>query len=192
MRTFIVNTEAAAPLITTADAKTFLKVDTSADDTVIDQLVSAATKSAEEYTNRFFIHTVITQYCTNFKDLEELYKSPVDSVAHVKYYDTSNALQTLAATEYTLINQIQPSKIVEAVGKNLPDVEDRLDAVECKYTVGYGTASTDVPAPIIQAVYLTIGHWYQNRQAVIVGRIATELPMSAKYLLDQYKVQVCR
>ena len=44
--------------------------------------------------------------------------------------------------------------------------------------------------PIIQAVYLTIGHWYENRQSVIVGRQVNEMPMTSKYLLDQYKVQV--
>ena len=46
-------------------------------------------------------------------------------------------------------------------------------------------STTDVPFAIIQAVDLTIGHWYQNRQEVVVGRIATEIPMGAKYLLDQ-------
>jgi hypothetical protein len=41
-------------------------------------------------------------------------------------------------------------------------------------------------------VLLQIGNLYQNRQSVVTGTIATELPMNAKFLLDQYRVQVCR
>ena len=50
----------------------------------------------------------------------------------------------------------------------------------------------EVDEGIRQALLLTIGNWYQNRQAVVTGTIATELPMNAKFLLDQYKIQVCR
>ena len=36
------------------------------------------------------------------------------------------------------------------------DLADRINAVHVKYTVGYGTASSDVPDGIKQAVLLTI------------------------------------
>ena len=192
MRAYTVDTAAATVLITTADAKAFLKVDISDDDTLIDNLVSAATESAQEYTNRFFIDTTLLQYGTKFSDLTELLKSPVDSITHIKYYDSDNAQQTLSSSVYSLIPAIEPSLISLKVSKSYPAVADRTDAVECKYVVGYGTASTDVPNAIIEAVYLTIGHWYQNRTAVVVGSQVNALPMGAKYLLDQYKVQVCR
>ena len=192
MRAYTVDTAAAAVLITTADAKAFLKVDISDDDTLIDNLVSAATESAQEYTNRFFIDTTLLQYGTKFSDLTELLKSPVDSITHIKYYDSDNVQQTLSSSVYSLIPAIEPSLISLSGRESYPSVADRTDAIECKYVVGYGTASTDVPNAIIEAVYLTIGHWYQNRQAVVVGSQVNALPMGAKYLLDQYKVQVCR
>tara|TARA_R110001583_G_scaffold29380_3_gene102978 strand:+ start:698 stop:1276 length:579 start_codon:yes stop_codon:yes gene_type:complete len=192
MRAYTVDTAAATVLITTADAKAFLKVDISDDDTLIDNLVSAATESAQEYTNRFFIDTTLLQYGTKFSDLTELLKSPVDSITHIKYYDSDNAQQTLSSSVYSLIPAIEPSLISLSVSQSYPSVADRTDAIECKYVVGYGTASTDVPNAIIEAVYLTIGHWYQNRTAVVVGSQVNALPMGAKYLLDQYKVQVCR
>ena len=192
MRAYTVDTAAATVLITTADAKAFLKVDISDDDILIDNLVSAATESAQEYTNRFFIDTTLLQYGTKFSDLTELLKSPVDSITHIKYYDSDNAQQTLSSSVYSLIPAIEPSLISLSVSQSYPSVADRTDAIECKYVVGYGAASTDVPNAIIEAVYLTIGHWYQNRTAVVVGSQVNALPMGAKYLLDQYKVQVCR
>ena len=78
-----------------------------------------------------------------------------------------------------------------AVDGTLPNLSDRINAVHVKYTVGFGTTSADVPDGIKQAVLLTIGNWYENRQSVISGRTATELPLSSQYLLDQYKIQVC-
>ena len=47
-----------------------------------------------------------------------------------------------------------------------------------------------VPEIIKQAILLTIGNFYQNRNSVVIGRIATELPMNVKWFLDTYKVQI--
>ena len=190
-RSLKVNTLATNPLFTTAEAKDFLKVDTTADDTLIDNLIKAATQSCEEYTNQYFMDTLVTQYSDNWMEFYRLYKSPVSSLTHIKYYDSNDSLQTLAASNYILDNASKPARIGLAVDGELPTLADRINAVEVKYTVGYGTASTDVPDGIKQAVLLTIGNWYQNRQTVITGRTATELPLSSQYLLNQYKIQVC-
>ena len=68
---------------------------------------------------------------------------------------------------------------------------DKINAVIIEYKVGASTAA-EVDNAIKQAVLLTIGNWYQNRAAVIVGRMVNVVPQSAKYLLDQYRVQVVR
>ena len=189
MRTFQVITPASTYPVSLTEAKAHLKVDINTDDTLITNLIIASTQLSEEYTNRFFIDTVINQTCTTFTDLKQLYKSKVVSVTHVKYYDSDNTLQTLAASNYVVNNQFEPAQINLVVDGSFPDIADRIDAVECKYTVGYGAAS-DVPNAIKQAILLTIGNWYANRESVITGRTTTEMPMSAKWLLETYKVQV--
>lgn len=191
IRSFTVHTAASAPLFTTAEAKAHLKVDVSADDTLIDNLITAATESCQIYTNRYFLHTVLVQYADNWNGILNLYKSPVDSVAHIKYYDNDDSLQTWASSEYIIDNSLQPARVALAVDKSFPNISNRINAIEVKYTVGYGTASSDVPEGIRQAVLLTIGNWYQNRASVITGKTATELPLSSQYLLDQFKIQVC-
>ena len=190
-RNLKVDTPATTPIFTTAQAKTFLKVDTDADDTLIDNLVSAATESCQIYTNQYFIDTVVTQYSDNWNEVYTLYKSPVDSVTHIKYYDSDDTLQTLSSSNYIVDKTSKPARIGVSVTGSLPSLADRINAVEVKYTVGYGTASTDVPEGIRTAIILTVGNWYQNRQSVITGRTATELPLSSQYLLNQYKIQVC-
>ena len=94
MRSLKVDTAAASPVYTTAQMKTFLKVDVSDDDTLIDNLIEAATESCQIYTNQYFINTVVTQYSDNWKEFYSLYKSPVVSITHVKYYDSDDAQQT--------------------------------------------------------------------------------------------------
>ena len=190
-RSLKVNTLATNPLFTTAEAKDFLKVDTTADDTLIDNLIKAATQSCEEYTNQYFIDTLVTQYSDNWLEFYRLYKSPVSSIATIKYYDTNDSLQTLDSSNYILDDASKPARIGLAVNGELPTLADRINAVAVQYTVGYGAASTAVPDGIKQAVLLTIGNWYENRQTVITGRTATELPLSSQYLLNQYKIQVC-
>ena len=191
IRSLSVHTAATTPAFTTDQMKTFLKVDTTADDTLIDNLVQAATESCQVYTNRYFIDTVVIQYSDKWEALSSLYKSPVDSVTHVKYYDSDDTLQTWASSNYIVDSSYEPARITLAVDKSFPSLSDRANAIEVKYTVGYGTASTDVPEGIRTAIALTCGNWYANRQSVITGRTATELPLSSQYLLDQYKVKVC-
>ena len=190
MKTYQVTTAASLYPVTLTEAKSHLKVDTSADDTYIESIIKAATQLSEEYTNRFFINTVIDQTCSSFAELQTLFKSKDNDVQYVKYYDSNESLQTLADTEYDKMLSYEPAQIQLADGKSFPDITKRNDAVICRYTVGYGSAASDVPEIIKQAILLTIGNFYQNRNSVVVGRIATELPQNVKWLLDTYKVQI--
>tara|TARA_R110002050_G_scaffold2385_2_gene13909 strand:+ start:2451 stop:3029 length:579 start_codon:yes stop_codon:yes gene_type:complete len=192
MRSYKVITAAASNVLTTSEVKSHLKVDTTADDTLIDNLIIAATNSCQEYTNRFFIETEITQYGDKWSDVAELFKSPVIAdLFNILYYDTNGDPQVLATSKYTLDNISEPARLAPAPGESWPDIIDGLNAVEVNYKVGTRLAA-NVDNAIKQALLLTIGHWYQNREAVIVGRQVNEMPMSAKYLLDQYKIQVIR
>ena len=191
-KSFVVNTAASAAILSTAEAKTHLKVDTDADDDYIDNLVSAATESAQIFTNRYFINTTITQYGDTWNDMATLFKSSVSSVTHIKYYNNDNSLTTLDGAVYLTDIRSDPARIGLKPSQSFPSLADRIAAIECKYIVGYGSAASDVPEGIRQAVLLTVGNFYENRQEVVIGRIATELPKSAQYLLEQFKIQtVC-
>jgi len=192
MKSYKVITPATVDLLTLSELKEHLKVDVSIDDTFIKNLGRAATSSCEEYTNRFFLKTKITQFSDSWAGVDNLLKSPVESNSLViKYYDSNDVLQTLATTEYLLDNSLMPSRVCSSPNKSFPTLSSRINAVEATYSVGVTTAA-EVDAAIKQAALLTIGHWYANRETVVVGRIATEIPMAAKYLLDQYKIQVIR
>ena len=122
MKTYQVITPASTYPVSLTEAKSHLKVDTTADDTYITSIIKAATQLSEEYTNRFFIDTVIDQTCSDFAQLQTLFKSKVSAVAHVKYYDNDNSLQTLSATIYDTQLQYEPSQIQLAENQSFPIV----------------------------------------------------------------------
>ena len=191
MRSYKVTDPASTYVLTTSEVKEHLKIDSSVEDTYIDSLIIAAQNSCEEYTNRFFIDTTLNQYCDTWEDAKELLKNHVRSVTEITYYDSDNSLQTLATSVYTYDSALMPTRIALKPSQSFPAIVDKINAVIVEYDVGAASASA-VDNAIKQAVLLTIGNWYQNRAAVIVGRQVNALPMSAKYLLDQYRVQVVR
>lgn len=192
MRSYTVTIPATVDLLTLSELKEHLKVDVDVDDTFIKNLGRAATSSCEEYTNRFFLKTKIEQYSDSWSGVSELLKSPVQTDSFsIRYYDKNDTVQTLATTEYFLDNISMPARVCPAPNKSFPTLSSRINAVGVTYFVGVDTAA-EVDMAIKQAVLLTVGHWYANRETVVVGRIATEIPMAAKYLLDQYKIQVIR
>jgi len=192
MRSYKVTVAATVDLLTLSETKEHLKVDVDADDTLITNLIKAATSSCEEYTNRFFLKTTITQYSDVWAEISELLKSPVQAALFsISYYDINEASQTLSESDYSLDNISMPARVWAAPNKSFPNLSSRINAVEVTYNVGVDTAA-EVDNAIKQAALLTIGHWYANRETVVVGRIASEVPMAAKYLLDQYKIQVLR
>jgi uncharacterized phiE125 gp8 family phage protein len=184
-------TLSTTPLFTTAEAKDFLKVDTTADDTLIDNLVFAATESCQIYTNQYFLKVTLEQYSDTWDSMFTLYKSPVTGITNITYYDPDDVSTVLDPSNYILDDVSKPARIAWSPTATIPSLSDRINAVVVNYSCGYGTSSDDVPDGIKQAVLLTLGNWYENRQSVISGRTATELPLSSQYLLDQYKIQVC-
>lgn len=192
MRTYVIETAATSFPITLAEAKLYLKVDINTDDTLITNLIEAATQISEEYTNRFFITTTIEQTCSDFLETKELYKSDVIGVTSIKYYDSTNTLVTWNVNNYIVSEEYQPCKITLQDGIDYPEITKRVDAIKILYSVGYGANAASVPQAIKSSILLTLGNWYSNRESVITGRTATEMPMSAKWLLDTYKITVVR
>lgn len=56
------------------------------------------------------------------------------------------------------------------------------------YDTGYESLDDDewnAPEDIKQAVLIAVGHWFENREAVVVGATSTgELPLAFSYLID--------
>lgn len=177
--------------VTTAEAKTFANISTSADDDLIDGLITAARKHCEDYVNRQFINATWDLKLESFPGEILIPKPPLSSVTSISYTDTNGDIQTLTAvTDYQVDTASEPGRIKPAYDEDWPsDVKEGVyDAVVIRFVAGYGTAGSNVPAEILLAIKMLVAHWYRFREPIVTGTTVVRIPMAVDALLWQYKV----
>lgn len=112
---------------------------------------------------------------------------PDVSAVVLTYIDRDGAEQTLAGGNYRLIETSVATEIEWISGFQPPPLASRSDAISIDMTVGYGAAADDVPEAIRQAIKLLVGHWYENRETVVVGTIVADLPFAVSALLAPHR-----
>jgi len=179
----------AAEPLSTSEAKLHLKVEDSTDDTLIATLIKAARETVEEFTRRALVNQTWELQFDDFdKESYDLEKTPVSSITSVKYIDQNGSEQTLSASYYTLNNADEPNQILQASGQIWPSVRGFTNDVKVRFVAGYGSDGTNVPASLKAAMLLIIGHLYENREDVVVGRQVNTLPKGAEYLMYPYRL----
>lgn len=195
MNRVLVSPPAEEPL-TVAEAKLHLRIDEDQEDEdgLVDALISAARQAVEEATGR----ALITQTWKVFLDDHfpsrywrdapiNLPLPPLQSVTHIKYYDSSGSLITLAGTEYFV--DVPASRITLPYLKYWPATSyPRPAAVEVQYVTGYGDEASDVPPALRAAVKLMVGTLYEHREGIVVGTSAQELPQAVDFLLNPFRI----
>ncbi len=180
-------TAPAAEPVSTAEAKTHLRITHSDDDTYIGTLISAARLYAEAQTRRALINQTWELTAESFPKEIRLIPAPLSSVTHIKYYDGDGTLQTLSSSAYQVDTTDSVGIVTEAYGYSWPTVRDGLyNGVQVRFVAGYGGASTDVPSSVIHAIKILVSHWYEAREPIIVGASVSNVPMSADALLGMH------
>ena len=191
--------------ITRAEAKLHLKVDDqTADDALIDLLVSAAREDAEDFTNRCFCWSTWELRLDEFptSGLQEILlpRPPLIRVESIRYVDADGVTQTLGSDNYQVDDKSEPARVRPAYGLSWPATRAQMNAVTVSYVAGYPVSeagspadyAANVPAAAKAAVKLILGHLYANREAVMAmpgGVAAIEIPMGAQHLLWKLRVQ---
>lgn len=169
--------------VTLAEAKRHANVVADDEDLLIAGLIQAARELVEQDTSRALITQTWTLVRHGFwASSLELPRPPVQSVSHVKYYDSGGVLQTLSAIYYTVDTYREPAVVWLNEGYTWPNVDDRENAVLVTYVAGYGTAAA-VPQRAKQAILLLVGHWYRNREAVLIGVASKEIEQAYHRLI---------
>lgn len=191
-----VTTEPLVEPVTLTEAKLHLKVDHTEDDSLITILIQAARETIEQKTNRSLITQTRTMKMDYFpRNYGYGYKQdwaaitlpfgPVSSITSVKYYDEDEVQQTLSSTLYWVDSNSGVPKVV--VKDSWPSTYTMPNAVEIIYVAGYGSASSNVPKALKHAMYLIIGHLYENREQA--GKIQHELPFGVHELIAPYVLE---
>ena len=186
VRNWNVVTPPAAEPVSLAEAKLHLRVDGDAEDSLIALQISAVREQVELEARRSLMTQTLAVRLAEWPlyDRLALPQPPLQSVTHIKYTDEDGTLFTMSASDYVVYPDPEPGHIVLKSSTNWPSVDLMPgESIVITYVAGYG-AATAVPARYKQAILLLLGHWYENRESVVVGTITGELPMAVRALLD--------
>lgn len=171
-------------------AKDELNIDDSfnADDNVILLKIKAARTWIENRLGRSLITQERRQYMDKFPcGPIELLNGPVqydgdELTIAVKYYDSNDAEQTWATTNYWFDNNGYIPKIVPKY--SYPSAGERPSAIWVEYTAGYGDNPDDVPANIRSAILMLTVHMYENRLMELPGQLIGRIQWGVESLIS--------
>lgn len=185
--------------LTIEEGKSHLNVTLDDDDDLIESYIDAAVSVVEAFTRRKLVDQTWKMHIRDGFDTDsrgriEIPFAPLSSLSSIKYLDSAGASQTWASTNYDVVTPVgphaMPAYVELAFGKSFPSVRGAWNSVTIEYIAGYGDNSDDVPAAIRSAIRLLLATYYENRESVIVGTIAQELPKVVEVLLMPFRSEL--
>jgi uncharacterized phiE125 gp8 family phage protein len=177
------STTDASSVLSTDDAKDFLRVTSADEDALVGALRNAAVRYVEDYCNTHFGQDTAVLYLDGFFNVR-VPICPVVSIESVSYYDVGNTLQALAVSGYYYDLK---STVARIAWNDPPSVyDDTLNAVQVNLTIGH--AVDEIPEPVIHAIKLLTAHFYDRRNLVAAGRNVEEVPFAVSALLNPYRI----
>ena len=171
------------------EAKLFLRVDGSDDDSVITALIRAATNQGEKFTNRLFITREVTGWFSNTDSSRcerypfiALRRAPLDSITSFKQM-VDDSLVDVDSDSYQEKKTSAFSRILITDSLTFDDVPYPLQVI---FDAGYGTAK-QVPEDIKDALKMHVAFFYENRGDVAPeGKIS--MPLEVKAIYGKYRI----
>lgn len=179
------------PLFTVDEAKDHVRRDDDDDDALITGLVDVVTSrldGVDGILGRCLITQTWSEQFNGFpaSDVLRLALAPLQAVSSIEYYDGDDNLQTMDVADYAAHNRPGYGYVKLGRDASWPSTSDRDDAVKVTYIAGYGDDAADVPPTIRHAAKMLLGEYYEIREDVVTGVVATSLPGGVMTLLRPY------
>ena len=169
-------------IISVANLKSHLRVDVTDDDALIGAFRDAAINFVQQITGRVLGDVDCVVYIDSFHSVT-LDVGPVNSISSIQYIDFNGDVQTLSTNNYFVDIAGTHARIKF---HDVPDLYDyAMNRVIINCNVGH--AENAIPAPVIHAVRLLVGHMYENRAAAEI-RSVNEIPFGIHSLLSPFRI----
>ena len=86
-----------------------------------------------------------------------------------------------------MLDNNPPLLVLPALGTWPVTYTGQRGAIEVDFIAGYGSTAASVPADLKVAIRMLIAHWYEQREAVATGTIATTIPLAVESILMMYR-----
>lgn len=179
------------------DVKDHSRIQMDADDALIQIWIKAARIIAQKLSGEIFITQtwqLTYPYFPHGSSLP-LPLKPIQSIESVIYIDTAGADQEFgtmggspeAWQEFSLLRDEENPRIVLKPNQIWPVVFDYVEnAITVSVVAGYGDSPDDVPGHFRASMLLLCGHFYENRENVVVSENninALEIPLGIRDLI---------
>lgn len=171
--------------VTLADAKLYLKVDTTDDDSLIADLIGTARARAEWHTQRA-LNTqswILWLDCWPPCGVIEIPLPPLQSVSSITVYALDDGATVLDPATYQVDAASSPARLTLKSTVSQPINLRAINAIAVAFTAGYGDAAEDVPGGFRSAILALIAFSYEHR-----GEAPAELPLDVLALLAPFRV----
>ncbi len=170
--------------VTLTEAKAHCRVDGSDDDTVISELIKGATDLVGEMTG-LVLGDEVWQFGFRVTSGDVMFpKVPVQSIDQVNYIDPDGSTLSDSVANYDLFPDPERPWMRPKLGQSWPATSVREDAITVQFSAGVAA----VPAGLKTAILILVGHWFEHREAVVTGTIATELPLAVEALVGAHRL----
>jgi uncharacterized phiE125 gp8 family phage protein len=148
------------------DLKSHLRIDWT-DDTenaYLNMIINAVVARAEEEARVCMINQQWTTYRDEFEGAFQLRRAPYVSLDSFQYLNESGVLTTVSPSIYQIVDESAYCILTPKIYCQWPsDISDAYQAITIKFTVGYGTDKTTVPADLKFALLEHAANYYANR-----------------------------
>ena len=181
----------AADPVSLEEAKRHLGVDFPDDDALITAQIGAAVAHLDGWAGVLGRCMVSQEWRQDFAcwPVDRILRLPFPDVTAVtvSYFDSSDVEQTVASSNYELLGDHLSGGVWLRDSFSMPSLyDDRRTPVRVAFTAGYGAVAA-VPSALKAAILMHVGHLYENRESVVVGVSATEVPQSYEPLIAPYR-----
>ncbi len=166
MRQIKINTTTGSELLTTQNVKDYVRIDTTADDTLISEMITQARIWSENYISRDIVAKNRSYYLDETNGIFDLPFGPIASISQITIKGT-------ATTDF------------EILGLDNETIELDQGPAE-RVLITYVTTGIN-NSLIKQAMLQLISTYYDNRADFVTGANLNEIPTNTKKILTSFK-----
>jgi uncharacterized phiE125 gp8 family phage protein len=165
-------------------AKAHLRVLDDDSDELITAFRDAAVDMIEQYAEKALVSRAF-KWRGRLAEAMEMGMGPVTAISAVTYLDADGAQQSLVAAD--TLRVAMADRVEVKTGMALPEMADGDGVAEITFTAGYSDPALPIPASLLAAAKLMLGHLYMNREAVTFGSGPVEIPFGVRQLCGPYR-----
>jgi uncharacterized phiE125 gp8 family phage protein len=179
-----VTTDLAEPL-EIDDVRQYTRVNDPDDSVWIRMAIRAARELVEVHTHRQIMTKTWDLTLESFPAATAsipLPRPPLQSIDSITYVPSTGGTTTIDSTSLHVDIASEPGRVAPVFNSYWPTARQQMAAVTIRYTAGYGDTPNMVPERLKQAMLMLVGHWYENRETIVIGMLPSQVELAFEAL----------